>query len=846
MDDLDLGQTVRGFTAGQKVFERYTLKRMLGRGGMGIVWLAQDGELDQEVALKFLPEAVMGDRSAIDDMRRETRRARELTHPQIVRIHDFLRDSRMAAISMEYVAGDSLSNRRIDQPLKIFEAADLHKWVEQLCTALEYAHSQARVVHRDLKPANLMLDAHGDLKVTDFGISAMLVDTTTRVSKQAGSSGTPVYMSPQQMMGEKPAVTDDIYSLGATLYELLTGKPPFYTGNILIQVQGKTPPCVMERRREFGLENTAPIPPEWEETIAACLAKDTAQRPQSAAEVWARLNGNPIPAPSVSSDQIEAPVAPVEEPVSAPVRSNSGKRIAAVVVAALVLVGGGALWYFGVREPARLREAEQARLEAVAKEERMQAERLARAKAERERDEAAAAALEAKARAQAAQEKAARELAEAQRKIAAEAARRAEQADARGSLIVRTVPEGADVQVGAVASGKAPLSLKRIPAGQHLLRIRRAGYEDWEGNINVPVGDFEERTVKLVRSEGSVELTSTPSNLEAEIRCARTEGDEPGPNARVVRTPIKLNLPTGDYVVTFRREGWVDQAQSLTVARSANLSVAGDFGPNAARVPVAAAPVPVVKAPPPKVGVVWKIPGLDLEMVPIAPGEFDMGTRRSVVTSVASVGVFRNRTHMKVRLTRPYWIGRCEVTQGQWEAVMGNNPSRFRNMGANAPVENVSYTDALSFCEKLTERERQAGRLPDGYVYTLPTEAQWEYASRAGGDGEDEGKMELNGWYDDNSDKSTHPVGQRLANGWGLCDMRGNVWEWCRDWADHFPGSQATDPEGPASGRNKIARGGAWNRDDGYCTSCTRGQFTPAKTGPDIGFRLVLVSGRSR
>jgi len=271
MDDLDLGQTLRGFAAGQKVFGRYTLKRLLGRGGMGVVWLTRDEELGQEVALKFLPEVVMGDNGAVDDMRRETRRARELTHPNIVRIHDFVRDSRTAAISMEYVSGDSLANQRLELPARVFEPAELAKWVEQLCGALEYAHTMAKIVHRDLKPANLMVDARGDLKIADFGISATLSDTTTRVSKQAGSSGTPVYMSPQQMMGEKPAATDDIYSLGATLYELLTGKPPFYSGNILLQVQNKVPPSIAARREELGVTVAGAggpgVPAAWEATI---------------------------------------------------------------------------------------------------------------------------------------------------------------------------------------------------------------------------------------------------------------------------------------------------------------------------------------------------------------------------------------------------------------------------------------------------------------------------------------------------------------------------------------------------------------------------------------------------
>jgi len=293
MDTLDLGQTLRGFTAGQKVFERYTLTRMLGRGGMGVVWLARDEKLEQEVALKFLPELVANDPGAVSDLKRETRRSLQLTHPHIVRIYDFVEDGRAAAVSMEFIDGASLTQRRLEQPAQVFDPQELRSWLEQLCGALQYAHSKARIVHRDLKPANLMVDKLGDLKVADFGISATLADTTTRVSNKVGSSGTPVYMSPQQMMGDRPSETDDIYSLGATLYELLTGKPPFYSGNVLLQVQSKVPPSIAERRVELGVESTAQIPVSWETAIAACLDKAPERRPQSAQELAAALLGAP-------------------------------------------------------------------------------------------------------------------------------------------------------------------------------------------------------------------------------------------------------------------------------------------------------------------------------------------------------------------------------------------------------------------------------------------------------------------------------------------------------------------------------------------------------------------------
>src|SRR5687767_13472540 len=138
--DLDLGPTMRGFVAGQKMFGRYVLKKTLGRGGMGVVWLAEDARLGQEVALKFLPEMVRLDSAAIDDLKHETRRSLQLTHRNIVRIYDFEEDEQCAALAMEYVPGATLSALRVAKPAKIFEPDELRSWVEELCEALEYAH----------------------------------------------------------------------------------------------------------------------------------------------------------------------------------------------------------------------------------------------------------------------------------------------------------------------------------------------------------------------------------------------------------------------------------------------------------------------------------------------------------------------------------------------------------------------------------------------------------------------------------------------------------------------------------------------------------------------------------
>jgi formylglycine-generating enzyme required for sulfatase activity len=190
-----------------------------------------------------------------------------------------------------------------------------------------------------------------------------------------------------------------------------------------------------------------------------------------------------------------------------------------------------------------------------------------------------------------------------------------------------------------------------------------------------------------------------------------------------------------------------------------------------------------------------------------------------------------------------YWLGKTELTQGQWEALMGSNPANLKNAGRDATVEQVSWDDAMQFCRKLTERERQAGRLPEGYEYTLPTEAQWEYACRAGTTGPfaGSGNLDSMGWYTSNSGNTTHPVAQKQANAWGLYDMHGNVWEWCRDWSGGYPGGSVTDPTGPSSGSSRVFRGGCWSSIAQFCRSVFRSCFEPGYRINDVGFRLALA-----
>ena len=235
-------------------------------------------------------------------------------------------------------------------------------------------------------------------------------------------------------------------------------------------------------------------------------------------------------------------------------------------------------------------------------------------------------------------------------------------------------------------------------------------------------------------------------------------------------------------------------------------------------------------------------------MVYIPPGTFRMGSPTNEVDQVGWEG-----PQTAVTITRGFWMGKYEVTQGEYLAAMGRNPSYFTG-DTNRPVETVSWNDARAYCVALTWRERGAGRIATNSVYRLPTEGEWEYGCRGWTStrfsyGDDPGytNLTLYAWYADNSGATTHPVGKKLPNPWGLYDMHGNVYEWCQDWFDTYPGGIAVDPQGPPTGSYRVFRGGDWGGwyyFAGSCRSAFRTMNHPGDRYHFLGFRVLLAPGQ--
>ena len=221
-----------------------------------------------------------------------------------------------------------------------------------------------------------------------------------------------------------------------------------------------------------------------------------------------------------------------------------------------------------------------------------------------------------------------------------------------------------------------------------------------------------------------------------------------------------------------------------------------------------------------------------IEFVWVPPGRFRMGSPEGETGRRDDEGTWM------VTLTKGFWLGKYEVTQAQWEAVMGENPSKFAENGAQRPVENVLWEHGHAFIDKLNRS--QPG------TFRLPTEAEWEYACRAGaagayGFGDDPSALAEHAWYAENSDGATHPVGQKAPNAWGLHDMHGNVCEWCEDWYGAYPEGPETDPAGPPSGQYRVLRGGGWDGDPAACRATRRRIFIPGyfQRKSDLGLRLA-------
>ena len=240
-------------------------------------------------------------------------------------------------------------------------------------------------------------------------------------------------------------------------------------------------------------------------------------------------------------------------------------------------------------------------------------------------------------------------------------------------------------------------------------------------------------------------------------------------------------------------------------------------------------------------GETFTVAAAKIVMLWVQPGTFRMGSLEEEPDRKPDESPIT-----RVTISRGFWLAQCEITQAQWSDVMGTSPAFFQG-DPLLPVEQVSWDDAVAFCDRLNQRERAAGRLPDGYVYQLPSEAQWEYACRAGSrEGVPRADLPDVAWFRENTRARSERVGLLRPNAWGFHDMLGNVWEWCADYHGPYAGGMVVDPPNSNyTGTHRVVRGGSFTSRIEVLRPATRGGDDPETRNFILGFRLALAPSRA-
>ena len=303
-------------TEGQRLAGCYTLKASLSQQADNAVWLAQDEVLGKEVTLHFVPSPILRDQRAVAELRQEVKRNRQLIHPNILRVYDYVEDAGSAAVSMDKFEGEGLAE--ILKSKGGLEPQEIQPWISQLAETLSDAH-RIQLIHRDLSPENLIIRPNGSILVTSFGIARSMRDAMERAGLAKGDAAHLALMSPQQIDGERAVPADDVYGLGALIFELLTGRPPFVGNDLVPQIRKAHPPSINSLRADLG---KSPVPDSWQSVVDACLAKTPEQRPRSCGEVASMIAGGRSSAAAHAAPATHAVSPASATPASAPTPSR--------------------------------------------------------------------------------------------------------------------------------------------------------------------------------------------------------------------------------------------------------------------------------------------------------------------------------------------------------------------------------------------------------------------------------------------------------------------------------------------------------------------------------------------
>ena len=897
-DTINDAQTVAGNGEGTILAGRYRIVRQLGAGGMGSVWLAEDTQLDnKQFAIKMLPAILVANKRAYRQLKDEALVAMRLVHPNIVQIRAFEENNGNPFLVMDYVDGQTLDDYLAEKGTLTEE--EVIRVLRPIAAALDYAHGEG-VVHRDVKPANVMIRKDGHPFILDFGIAREIQETMTRVTGKL-SSGTLLYMSPEQLRGRQPRPAQDVYSFAAMAYECLKGEPPFSHGQIEFQIMNKEPGPLPGGPRSVAA------------AIMAGLAKKPEDRPSTCAGV---LEGQRV-TPQGGGTQVggggESPQSGIpRQPTghAAPDASHccAWKRSLIFAVLGLVAVACG-VWCYRQEQ-----KEEQARIAVEAARQKASIEEANRKAEEAVRQKAAATEVRINARVQQS----------AVGNISGEDGFRAKKDDldkvfARADALfdekVKRWIEAAQEFSNYVVKAEALIKLdgdrlKAVDARRKAEKVKndaKQAYAEkyastsWDKAVErLEAADaefvqmqFASAANMFVAAVKQFELCVDESKAEREKAAARAKAEQEAREREKAEARAKAEREARER----------EKAEAEREAREREKAEARAKAEREARERERRAR--------------WRKEGeeftindpysLHMTMKWCPAGRFTMGS------AITEEGRYDNERQHEVTLTKGFWMGQTEVTQGQWKKIMGGETivdlvrkglrddtrydfsggkktlrdvwglsrdgdpmNRCGDLNDDVPVYNVSWNEAVELCRRLTQRERAEGRIPDGYEYRLPTEAEWEYACRAGtteslpngrnirilgkknapalddiawnggnsSRGFDGRGVDTSGWPEKQYSGGwafAREVKGKQPNNWGLYDMIGNVWEWCGDWYEDYPYGSATDPTGAATGMFRVSRGGGWDSDVRLCRAARRGGFSPGIRNNNLGFRVALA-----
>ncbi|MGN0088282.1 MAG: SUMF1/EgtB/PvdO family nonheme iron enzyme [Candidatus Limimorpha sp.] len=394
-----------------------------------------------------------------------------------------------------------------------------------------------------------------------------------------------------------------------------------------------------------------------------------------------------------------------------------------------------------------------------------------------------------------------------------------------GTLTVVATPVEAKIYVDDAYAGTGSVNVQVSVGAEHRCRVECQDYIKVEKTVSFAKNEEKTLTVELVPNFGYITVKSEPSGAEVYID-----------NKKAGTTPyLAMRISRGQHRVEVRKRSYEPYADVVTININETTRIE-DVKLEASNEVTSIPQQQEQYSPQQEYGGGFSnqtitVNGVSFEMVYVEGGTFDMGA-----TSEQGSDADSDEKPVHSVTLSGYYIGKCEVTQELWEAVMGSNPSNFK--GAQNPVESVSWNDCQEFVSRLNSLT--------GRTFRLPTEAEWEYAARGGNKSRHYKYSGSNNifdvaWHDGNSFKKTHAVGTKTANELGIYDMSGNVWEWCSDWYGGYSAGAQTNPQGPSSGSYRVLRGGSWNYDARDCRVSNRSSSDPSYSLSSSGLRLVLV-----